>query len=104
MDCILPIKEIGRLFHLCRSDFTLIERDVKFSSRREQMELVIITPKYLNLEVDNLNGILDCGSSRANWLTGKHSLFCMFNLYPETVPKDLRVVKMCGMEIAGLET
>lgn len=61
-------------------------------------------PKYLNLVVDSLKGILDCGISRANWLIGKHLLFCIFNLYPETVPKDLRADKICGMETTGLET
>lgn len=43
-------------------------------------DLVITMPKYLKPKLESLKGIEDRGSSTANWLIAKHSLFEMFDL------------------------
>lgn len=75
--CTLRARESGRRLHLCKSDLTVV---VRFRSRNVRIDFVITMPKYLNPVSENLKGFNDEGSSAANWLMAKHSLFKMFSL------------------------
>ena len=53
---------------------------------------------------ENWYGIDEVDMVRAAWLMGKHSLFGMFNLYPENVPKEFKIDIICDILDSGLRT
>ncbi len=61
----------------------------RFFSCSEQKDQVMA--RYLNPDLDRIKGASDGGNIVAAWLTGKHSLLLICNLYPEILVKGSKV-------------